>query len=85
MAQSSVSELSQNDRPTFAFEQVACRLEPFDLMRLAFNTGGNDQRSDIGQSLQRARMNGASDIGQMMRGIAQVSNTQRQTGTSCAV
>lgn len=85
MAESTVSEQTQNDRPTFAFEQVACRLEPFDLMKLAFNTGGNDQRSDVGQLIQRARMRGASDVGQMMRGISQVANEQRQTDKNHAL
>jgi len=85
MAVSILPELKRNDLPTFAFEHVACRLEPFDLMKLAFKTGGIDQRSDVSELIQRARMRGASDIGQMMRGVAQVANEQRKTDTSHAL
>jgi len=43
-----------DNRPTFAFEHVAAKLEPFDLMRLAFVTGSEDTRQQTSEKLQLA-------------------------------
>lgn len=40
-------------RPSFALEQVAAKLEPFDLLRLGLKLGGADQRSDTSGAIER--------------------------------
>lgn len=78
MAEASTQSLTKDNRNSYAFEHVAARLEPFDLLRLGFATGGQDQRSDVSDAIQKARMNGSSEFGQVVRGIGLAANNQRQ-------
>lgn len=50
------------NRPTFAFEHVAAKLEPFDLLRLAFVTTSEDTRRQTRQRLQEAIDTSGSSI-----------------------
>jgi hypothetical protein len=75
---------NENSRPTYAFEHVAARLEPFDLLRLGMTMGGQDRRSSTIQAIDQARFAGVS-AGQQAKSIKDVNNGQRSNATDHAL
>lgn len=55
------SNQNQDQRPTFAFEHVAAKLEPFDLLSLGISPGGNSNQNFARTQLQAARVGTTSD------------------------
>ena len=85
MTDASTQGLTENGRPTYAFEHVAARLEPFDLLRLGFKSGGQDRRNEVTDAIQRGRGANMSEFGQTLRSVAQTANGQRSTSDDHAL
>ncbi len=85
MTDASTQGLTENGRPTYAFEHVAARLEPFDLLRLGFKTGGADRRNDVVEAVQRGRGQNMSNFQQTLRSVAQTANGQRSSADDHAL
>ena len=75
----------KNDRPSFAFEQVAARLEPFDLLRLGLSLGGNDRRSDVAEAVRRGATANNAQLGSRSRAVTETANSQRSTANDHAL
>ena len=75
----------QNGTPSFAFEHVAAKLEPFDLMKLGGLSGQVDKRDDVIQAIQSGRNSNASEFGSTIRGVANTANGQRNVASEHAL
>ena len=77
MADASTAGNTQNDLPSFAFEQVAAILQPFDLLRLGLNLGGTDSRQSVAESVRRGSNQNIPNPADVASGIASVPDASQ--------
>lgn len=69
-----MAEIGNAPTPSFAFEQVAAKLVPFDLLNQALMTGTRE----VDQRLEKAQITDQSDPGSLSAGMSATKNRQRK-------
>ena len=72
-------------RTSFALEQVAAKLEPFDLLRLGLKLGGTDQRSDAAESIQGGSASNIPNMDGQAKARTSPANSQLDVGRTHAL
>jgi hypothetical protein len=76
----------ENERPTFAFEQVAAKLEPFDLLRMGIGLSGNDKRRDVSEATKKGRaVQGTGGSCDVLRQVTDVNDGRNSPITEHAL
>lgn len=82
MADTTADQKTRNTTPSFAFEQVAARLKPFDLMRVGILPS---ERNRVQSLLEKARAAGATGRGEEAQALTEQANRQRSVGRNHAL
>lgn len=73
--QGNATSKTKDNRPSFAFEQVAAKLEPFDLLNIALSSGSNK----VEEALERSRLTGSNDPVAMSAAVSAEKEDQQRT------